>query len=349
MPRICNSSTLRQTGAMVLALMFGGAVLPAQAISVNDMVVWSASSKPLRMDIELVDLQSVRLSDISLAVASAAEHERVGLIRPEWAESVSFKVIALDSGKVIARASSAKSVDADFVSFLVSIRGAGIGQLQQVASKVSADGAEPLASPQAEPVAPRAEKAPVATAFADKPVAKPALIESRPAAAAQAPVVKPAPAPKPVVVQKPVVAVKPTPAPKPVAVVAPAPVAALEPSPAPAALVAAAEIDNAVVLADVGAEPTLESLQAERAQLLQQVTDLQARLIELDQQIAALNPEAMPATETPTALAEAETSPAEPVEGKLLGYTYFSNILLGLLALFMSGMILLDRMRSRLR
>ena len=326
MPRICNSSTLRQTGAMALVLMFGCAVLPAQAISVNDMVVWSASSKPLRMDIELVDLQGVRLSDISLVVASAAEHERVGLIRPEWADSVSFKVIALDSGKVIARASSAKSVDADFVSFLVSIRGAGIGQLQQVASKVSADGAEPLASPQAEPVAPRAEKASVAMAFADKP-----------AAAAPAPIVKLAPALKPVV------------APKPVAGAAPALVAAPEPNPEPAELVAAAEVDNAEVLADVGAEPTLESLQAERTQLLQQVTDLQARLTELDQQITALNPEAMPASETPTALAEAETSPAEPVEGKLLGYTYFANIMLGLLALFMSGMIAIDRIRASKR
>lgn len=339
MPRICTPRTLRHTGAMALALLLGGAALPAQAISVNDMVVWSASNKPLRMDIELVDLQGARLSDISLSVASSAEHERVGLTRPAWADSVSFKVIALGSGKVIARASSSQSVDADFVSFLVSIRGAGLGQLQQVASKVSADGAEPLASPQAEPVAPRAEKAPAAAAFADKPVvkpvAKPVLVESLPAAPAPAPVVKAAPAPKPVA------AVKPAPA--------PAPVAASASNPEPAELVAAAEADNAEVLADVGTEPTLESLQAERTQLQQQVTDLQTRLTELDQQIAALNPEAMPASETPTALAEAETSPAEPVEGKLLGYTYFSNLMLVLLAVLMSGMVVLDRMRASKR
>lgn len=341
MPRTCTPGTLRQTGAMALAFMLGSAVLPAQAISVNDMVVWSASNKPLRMDIELVDLQGVRVSDIRLSIASSAEHERVGLTRPEWADSVSFKVIALDSGKVIARASSGQSVNADFVSFLVSIRGAGIGQLQQVASKISADGAAPLASPQAESVAPRTAKTAAVTAFADKPVSKPVAksvpVEDRVAAPAPAPVAKAAPA------------VKPAPAPKPVAPVAAAPVAAVEPSPDPAELVAAAEADNAEVLADVGAEPTLESLEAERMQLLQQVTDLQTRLTELDQQITALNPEAMPATETPTALAEAETSPAEPVESKVLGYTYFSNVLLTLLALFMSGMIALDRMRARLR
>ena len=341
MLRTCTSRRLRQTGTLALALAFGGIALPAQAISVNDMVVWSASNKPLRMDIELVDLQGVRVSDIRLSIASSAEHERVGLTRPEWADSVSFKVIALDSGKVIARASSGKAVDADFVSFLVGIHGAGIGQLQQVASRVSADGATPLASPQAESVAPRAEKAAAVTVFADKPVSKPVLVEDRVAA--------PAPAPAPVVKAAPALKPAPVPVPKPVAPVAPAPVAAVAPSPEAAELVAAAQADNAEVLADVGTEPTLESLQAERIQLLQQVTDMQTRLTELDQQIAALNPEAMPATETPTALAEAETSPAEPVEPKMLGYSYFSNIMLGLLAIFMSGMILLDRLRARLR
>lgn len=342
MPRICTPISLRRTGAMALALLLGGAALPAQAISVNDMVVWSASSKPFRMDIELVDLQGTRVSDIRVSIASSAEHERVGLTRPEWADSVSFKVLAPESGKVVVRASSSKPVDADFVSFLVSIRGSGIGQLQQVASKISTDGAAPLASPQAEAVAPRAEKAAATTAFADKPVSKPVSksvpVEDR--------VATPAPAPAAVVKAAPVV--KPAPAPKPAAPAAAAP-AAVEPMPEPAELVAAAEADNAEVLADVGAEPTLESLQAERIQLLQQVTDLQTRLTELDQQIAALSPEAMPATETPTALAEAETSPAEPVASKVLGYTYFSNFLLTLLGLFMAGLIAVDRLRARLR
>lgn len=345
MPRICTPISLRRTGAMALALLLGGAALPAQAISVNDMVVWSASSKPFRMDIELVDLQGTRVSDIRVSIASSAEHERVGLTRPEWADSVSFKVLAPESGKVVVRASSSKPVDADFVSFLVSIRGSGIGQLQQVASKISTDGAAPLASPQAEAVAPRAEKAAATTAFADKPVSKPVSksvpVEDR--------VATPAPAPAPVVKAAPVVKPTPAPAPKPAAPVTAAPAAAVEPMPEPAELVAAAEADNAEVLADVGTEPTLESLQAERIQLLQQVTDLQTRLTELDQQIAALSPEAMPATETPTALAEAETSPAEPVASKVLGYTYFSNFLLTLLGLFMAGLIAVDRLRARLR
>ncbi len=338
MPRICTPSSLHQAGAIAFALMLAGAALPAQAISVNDMVVWSASNKPLRMDIELVDLQGANLRNISLSVASAAEHSRVGLTRPKWADGVSFKVIVLDSGKVIARATSSQAIDTDFVNLLVSIRGSGIAQLQQVASKVSADGAEPLASPQAISVLAHSEK--TSAPFADKPAARavpsPVVIESRPVAPLPVPVAKPAPAAK-----APPVA-KPAPAP----VVSPAPVAVPTPS---AELVNAAQADNAEVLADVGAEPTLESLQAERTELLQQVTDLQARLTGLDQQIAALNPEAMPATETPTALAEAETSPGEPPAGKSLGYTYFSNIMLVLLGVFMSGMIGLDRMRASKR
>lgn len=335
MPRTLTPRTLRHTSAIVLSLLLGSVALPAQAISVNDMVVWSANKQPLRMDIELVDLQGANLRDISLSVASAAEHARVGLTRPDWADGVRFKVIALDSGKVIARATSSTAIDTDFVSFLVSIRADGIGQLQQVASKVSANGANPLASPQAESVAARPvkkEAAPIAV-FADKQAAKPEVIDLKPVAVPVPVLDKPAPVSKPA----------PKPAPAPVAV---APAA---PTPAPAEMVAVAEADNATVLADVGAEPTLESLQAERTQMLQQVTDLETRLTELDQQITALNPEAMPATETPTALAEAETSPAEPVEGKLLGYTYFSNIMLGLLAVFMSGMIGLDRMRASKR
>lgn len=335
MLRNCSSPTLRHTAALAFSLLLVGMALPAHAISVNEMVVWSPSNKPLRMDVELVDLKGTDLRDVRVGVASAAEHARLGLTRPEWADTVRFQVIALDSGKAIARASTSTAIDADFVSFLVSIRGSGLTKLQQVASKVSANGAEPLAPPQAEAVAARpAKKEAVpdaAAAFADKPAAKPEVVDLKPTPV----VAKPAPAPA---VVKPV-------APKP----APAPVAPIAVTPAPAEMVAIAEADNAAVLAEVGAEPTLESLEAERIQLLQQATETQARLTELDQQIAALNPEAMPATETPTALAEAETSPAEPVEGKLLGYTYFSNILLALLALFMSGMVALDRMRASRR
>lgn len=336
----------RAPHALALALMMATVSTPALAVSVNDMVVWSATNQPLRMDIELVDLQGANLRDLSVSVASSAEHTRVGLSRPDWADNVRFKIIALPSGKVIARATSSAAVDSDFVSFMVSIRAAGIGQLQQVASKVSSDGAEPLAPAQAAAVAPRSEPSePESAAFVDKPTAKPAT----------KPVAKPAA--KPALVVKPVVAAPaPAPAPKatPKPVAAPTPVVAApvaaQPSPEPAELVAAAEADNAEVLADVGAEPTLESLQAERTQVLQQITDLQTRVTELDQQIAALNPEAMPESETATALAETETSPAELEEAaktKLLGYTYFSNVLLVFLGLFLVGMFITERIRAR--
>lgn len=339
MLRISTPIRLRRTAAFALALALGGMALPAQAISVNDMVVWSASNKPLRMDIALADLQGVNLRNVSLSVASAAEHARVGLTRPEWADSISFKIIPVNSGMAVARAISSQAIEGDFVTFLVSIRGGGVAQLQQVASKVSASGAEPLISVQAESVPARAEQVaePAPTVFADKPVAK---VQSKPT---------PKPTPKPVAVE-----VREAPAPVAKAAVAPAPTPApvaapAATTPAPAELVTAAEADNSEVLADVGAEPTLDSLQAERIQLLQQVTDIQTRLTALDQQIAALSPESVPASETPTALAEAATSPDEPLEPKALGYTYFSNIMLGLLAVFMAGMALLDRVRASKR
>jgi hypothetical protein len=325
----------RAPHALALALMMATVSSPALAVSVNDMVVWSATNQPLRMDIELVDLQGANLRDLSVSVASSAEHARVGLSRPDWADNVRFKIIALPSGKVIARATSSAAVEGDFVSFMVSIRAAGIGQLQQVASKVSSDGAEPLAPAQAAAVAPRSEPSQAAAAaFTDKPAAKPAIKPAAKPAAAPAPAPAPKAAPKPVAAPVPVVA---------------APVA-VQPSPEPAELVAAAEADSAEVLADVGAEPTLESLQSERTQMLQQITDLQTRVTELDQQIAALNPEAMPESETATALAETENSPAELEEAaktKLLGYNYFSNVLLVFLGLFLTGMFITERIRAR--
>jgi len=335
----------RAPHALALALMMATVSTPALAVSVNDMVVWSATNQPLLMDIELVDLQGANLRDLSVSVASSAEHTRVGLSRPDWADNVRFKIIALPSGKVIARATSSTAVEGDFVSFMVSIRAAGIGQLQQVASKVSSDGAEPLAPAQAAAVAPRSEPSqPAAATFTDKPAAKPAV---KPAAKpAAAPVATPAPSPVAAPAPAPKAAPKPVAAPAPVVA---APVA-VQPSPEPAELVAAAEADSAEVLADVGAEPTLESLQSERTQMLQQITDLQTRVTELDQQISALNPEAMPESETPTALAETGTSPAELDEAaktKLLGYSYFSNVLLVFLGLFLTGMFITERIRAR--
>ena len=335
MPRNCS---VRAHYALALALLLGTATTPALAVSVNDMVVWSATNQPLRMDVELVDLQGANVRDLSVVVASAAEHERVGLKRPDWADSVRFKIISSADGKVVARASSSAAVSSEFVSFMVSIRAAGIAQLQQVASKVSSSGAEPLVSAKAEPVAARSERAePAATEFADKPVVKPAPVVK------SGPVAKPASAPKPAVADTPVVKAAPKPA--------PAPVEVPTPSPAPAELVAAAEADNEEVLADVGAEPTLESLQAERTQILQQITELQTRASELDQQINALSPETMPETETATALAETDTSsvvPEEEAKTKVQGHTYFANVLLVFLGLFIFGMAALDRVRARL-
>jgi len=337
MPRNCS---IRTHHALALAFLLGSVATPALAVSVNDMVVWSAANQPLRMDIELVDLRGADVRDLRVSVASENEHGRVGLTRPEWADSVRFAIIALPSGKIIARATSSAAVSADFVSFMVSIRGAGISQLQQVASKVTAGGAEPLAAPDAQAVQPRRELEPdakpaTATPFADKPMVKAAPVAAPKPVAAPAPVAKPAPTP----VAKPA-PVTPTPSP-----------VAEAPSPAPAELVAAAEADNDMVLADVGSEPTLESLQAEREQVQQQITDLQARVTALDQQINALNPEIMPETETATALAESETSPVasdEEAKAKLPGFSYFSNVLLILLGLFISGMVVLDRLRARM-
>lgn len=112
---------------------------PAGAVAVNDMAVWSEAGAPLRMDIELADVNPARLGDASVRVASAEDHERLGVTRPGWADQVRFKLIKTASGKLVARATTSAAVPGDYVSFLVYIRADGQSRLQQVAGTGQAE------------------------------------------------------------------------------------------------------------------------------------------------------------------------------------------------------------------
>lgn len=267
----------RQAMALAFMLALAG---PAAAIGVNNMVAWSAPDQPLRMDIELSDLGAARASDVTLRVASAADHSRLGLTRPSWADDVSFRVLDTSGSRVVVRATTRQPVSGDSVSFLVDIQALGQGSLQQLGSSLS-DSASPLAPRTASTVQP--QRVSTASSFADRPQpvreprvkvvapapnAKPvSLAAAAPAQAAAAPAVAPAPAAKPAPVAK------AAPAPAPAAPAAPAaavPVAAAAPAAdasttaasdtaAPAADAAVTDVAATEPVADIAATETTDA------------------------------------------------------------------------------------------
>lgn len=312
---------------------------PAGAVAVNDMAVWSSAGAPLRMDIGLTDLEGARLSDVNVRVASAADHERLGVSRPDWADQVRFKLIKTSEGKLVARATTASAVPGEFVSFLVYIRADGQSRLQQVAGKVAASSLAPAEV--------SADMVVAASAPKPRPTAKPKpKVEVAPVIAAE-----PAPAP--------VAAPAPTPAPAPVVVAPAAPAATAATAAVPAALPSVPEEMPAP------GTDTLEAISQERAALQQglqaaqaQVADIEARLKTLDEREAALNGGAAPAadatadaTATDAAMPE-EAAPAEPAAEQPSAFAtllveHFNTVM----ALFMAAMFgivaFIDRSRAK--
>lgn len=336
---------LRAAQIMTLALAVSLAG-PAAAISVDDMVAWSAPGKPLKMDVGLTDLGAARASDIRVQVASEAEHARFGLTRPEWADSVSFRIVTSGS-KVVARASSGAPVDGDSVNFLVEIQALGQGRLQQVASSLSGS---------ASPLVPAS--APVASAPRPRPAPAPAVERPRPVV--EKPVAKPAP-----VVEKAVS--KPAPAPvaeKP----APAPAVAAEPIEImPSAQAPVSPTVNPATAGDEGGavgggHDTLEAINQERGVVQLQLQDAQAmvsqfeqRLKELDERQAVLEggtPVAADADAPVDAPVEAVAEAPVPGESNGTGaaaYDTFNNVMIALIVLILGAVFGIEHLRAKRR
>ncbi len=327
---------------------------PAAAIGVNDMVAWSAPGKPLRMDIGLTDLGAARASDIRVQVASAADHARLGLTRPDWADSTTFRILSVD-GKVVARGTSGQAVEGDAVSFLVDIEALGEGRLQQVASSLSS-AARPLVSASAATAAPPKPR----PAPAPARVVAPAPIIDAPRPVVEKPVQKPAvvPAAKPAPVAAP--AATPAPAPAPVAAVTAAPIvvapdtqAAVSPSLDPAMAGAeAGEVGGGHdSLEAIAQERSLVQLQLQDAQAL--VTQFEQRLKELDDRQAVLEgkqPE--PAADAPAAEPEtvaADAPATESSSGGVAPYDAFTHVMLALIVLILVAVFGIGHLRDKRR
>lgn len=327
------------------ALLAAALVLaaPASAITVSGMSAWSGPNEPLKMDIALDELGAAKPGDVRVRVASAADHARLGLSRPDWADSVRFTVLD-DGGKLVARARSGESVGDGPVTFIVELQALGGGRLQQVYSALNGS---PLASSSASEVT-RGEPAPRATSSSyveGEPVSKPKprMSAPKPSRPKPAPVAAPAAAPAVEITAEPVAAAAPATA-------------------EPAVVVAS----NADMSAPASGQPeTLEALQQERAVVQTQLQDAQAmvaqfeaRLQALDARETELNAAANPdAATTEVAVDEvvsedvasepaAEPAPAESASGRA-PHEVFSIVMLAFIGLILLGIFAVNSLMAR--
>lgn len=160
----------------------------AWAATIGQVSAYSSANKPLRMDIELVDLQGVRINDVFMRVADEIDHERFGLQRPAWADGSFARVLNKDSDSLVARLSSTRAVSDGNVDFVVELRAGSAVTWHKVSASLGSGSPLVAAPVEPKPVAPKPA--------APKPVATTAV-------APQPIVEQPAPAPAPVVASEP--------------------------------------------------------------------------------------------------------------------------------------------------
>jgi hypothetical protein len=162
----------------------------AGAAAIGQVSAYSSANKPLRMDIELVDLQGVRINDVFMRVADEIDHERFGLQRPAWADGSFARVLNKDSDSFVARLSSTRAVSDSNVDFVVELRAGSAVTWHKVSASVGS-GSPLVAVPvEPKPVAPK----PVAPKPVDtKSVAPEPMVEQPVTQPEPAPVVTPEP------------------------------------------------------------------------------------------------------------------------------------------------------------
>lgn len=162
----------------------------AWAATIGQVSAYSSANKPLRMDIELVDLQGVRINDVLMRVADEIDHERFGLQRPAWADGSFARVLNKDSDSFVARLSSTRAVSDSNVDFVVELRAGSAVTWHKVSASLGSGSPLVAAPVEPKPVAPKpAAPKPLATT-----VVAPQPIVEQPTPAPVAP--EPAPAPE---------------------------------------------------------------------------------------------------------------------------------------------------------
>ncbi|WP_022956110.1 type IV pilus assembly protein FimV [Perlucidibaca piscinae] len=125
----------RFPGPLMLALLLALSQ-PAAALAVMDMRVISQSGQPMQLEVVVDDLFGTRVQDLSVSAASAADHQRLGLTRPEWLDQLRFEVSPLGAGTARILVLGERPVSEVSVSFLLKLQWPGHVRLQQIAASI---------------------------------------------------------------------------------------------------------------------------------------------------------------------------------------------------------------------
>lgn len=115
------------SAAMVLALP-----APALALSVGDMRARSQVGEPLRLELTLTDLRGVPASEISVSLAWAEDHQRLGVPYPEWGEQLRSVLVPEAGDRATLYLTSPQRMTGPGVTMLLRIVWPGHLSLQQV-------------------------------------------------------------------------------------------------------------------------------------------------------------------------------------------------------------------------
>ena len=178
MPAPLRASTIpSRLPALLTSLCLGLATCNAFALGVGDMRALSAIGEPLSVELDLVDLGGVRLSEIRIQIASAEDHVRLGLTPPPVSGPLSVQILPAGLMGLARISVSGWSPAQQTPNLLLQLSWPGGLRLQQVlvtlanAPSRQAPGVEPPALPQASLVdaPPAATPAPVVEAVTEIP------------------------------------------------------------------------------------------------------------------------------------------------------------------------------------
>lgn len=131
---------IRSPSPLMLALLLAISQ-PAAALAVMDMRAVSHVGQPLQLEVVVDDLFGTRVQDLSVSAASAADHQRLGLVRPDWLDQLRFEISPLAAGTARILVQSERPVAETSVSFLLKLQWPGHVRLQQIAATIPADDA----------------------------------------------------------------------------------------------------------------------------------------------------------------------------------------------------------------
>ncbi|MDP1539624.1 MAG: FimV/HubP family polar landmark protein [Moraxellaceae bacterium] len=118
----------------------------AQAFTITEMRALSAQAEPLKIQLLIDDLDSRVEGQLSVRIAEAADHERYGLQRPDWADQAQFLVQSLGAERTRIMIDAPYSPNTNLATLLLEFSWPGRLRVQQVGVRLPATQAPAVTS-----------------------------------------------------------------------------------------------------------------------------------------------------------------------------------------------------------